>query len=100
LYRFDLHAEHDPSLAFSAKAATSPIIPRGRTSGAVRTVEVGLRPKLLSNCRQRRELISFVAEGSPDPYQASQRCSHRHPVPGFEPEIVFGAKIATKKIVF
>ena len=32
------------------------------------------------------------------PYQASKKCSQRHPVPGFEQENVFGTKLETKKI--
>jgi len=38
---------------------------------------------------------STAAEGSRDPYQASQQYSQRQPVHGFEPMIVFGTKIET-----
>jgi hypothetical protein len=54
-------------------------------------------PKILSFCRRRRRLICFAAEGCHDPYQASQKCSQRQLVPGFEPRMAFGTKVETIK---
>jgi hypothetical protein len=59
-----------------------------------------LSAKLRHIGRRRRELVFFAAEGCRDPYRASQKCSQRRPVPGFEPGTLFGAKIATTKILF
>jgi len=104
---FRAHARPQPpftpacpiSLA-QCKAVASAISRRGRTSGAVRTVEVGPWPKLLSNRRRRREIVFFTAEGRYGPYQASRRCSQRRPVSGFEPGAVFGTMVETIKKLF
>ena len=52
--------------------------------------------KVLSTCRRRRRLIFSAAKGTPNPYQASQPCSPRRPVPEFEPEITFAQRSKRK----
>jgi hypothetical protein len=87
-----------PTSRAQRKAAASAIFRRGRTSGAVRTVEVAPeretpthRPqkagtRLLPRRRMPRSLSS-----QPTVFAAPR------PVPVFEPGIVFGTKVATKR---
>jgi hypothetical protein len=57
---------------------------RGRTSGAVRTVEVELEFETPSRRPPQAESHCSAADGRPDLCQASQRRSQRQPVHGFE----------------
>ncbi len=41
-----------------------------------------------------------AANGCRDPYQASQNCSQRRPVRGFEPGSAFGTQVETIEILF
>jgi hypothetical protein len=60
--------------------------------------DLGFWPKVPDNCRRRRKLSSSsLPKGATIRRQAGQRRSRRRPVHGFEPRIVFGTKIATKR---
>jgi hypothetical protein len=66
-----------------------------------RMLDLGSSPKLLNICGPKREIrSSSLPKGATIRRQAGQRRSRRRPVHGFEPRIVFGTKIATKRNLF